>query len=51
MKLKDSCSLDEKLWSNRQYVKKQRHYFTEEGPSSQSYVLFWFFHLFLLVAG
>ena len=34
MKLKDTCSLEEKL---RQPVKKQRHYFTEKCPSSQSY--------------
>ena len=34
MKLKDACSLEEKL---RQHVKKQRHYFVNKGPSSQSY--------------
>ena len=32
MKLKDACSLEEKLWH-----KKQRHYFTDKGPSSPSY--------------
>ena len=37
MKLKDTCSLEEKLWQPRQYVKKQRHYFANQGPSSQSY--------------
>ena len=34
MKLKDACSLEEKL---RQHVKKQRHYFVNKGPSSQGY--------------
>ena len=28
MKLKDACSLEEKLWPHRQHIKKQRHYFT-----------------------
>ena len=38
MKLKDTCSLEEKLWPKpRQYVKKQRHYFANTGPSSQSF--------------
>ena len=37
MKLKDTCSLEEKLSQPRQYVKKQRHYFANKGPSSQSY--------------
>ena len=32
MKWKDICSLEEKLWTT-----KQRHYFTNKGPSSQSY--------------
>ena len=36
MKLKDACSLEEKLIP-RQHVKKQRHYFTNKGLSSQSY--------------
>ena len=36
MKLKDSCSLEEKLWPTL-YIKKQRHYFSNKGPSSQSY--------------
>ena len=34
MKLKDACSLEEKLW---QLIKKQRHYFANKGPSSQGY--------------
>ena len=37
MKLKDACSLEEKLWNPRQCIKKQRHPFADEGPSSQSY--------------
>ena len=46
-KLKDGCSLEEKLWPTkkkkksydqcRQHIKKQRHYFANKGPSSQSY--------------
>ena len=36
MKLKDAYSLGGKLWP-RQYIKKQRHYFANKGPSSQSY--------------
>ena len=34
MKLKDACSLEEEL---RQHTKKQRPYFTDKGPSGQSY--------------
>ena len=37
LKLKDACSLEEKLWPTRQHVIKQRHYFANKGPSSQSY--------------
>ena len=37
MKLKDSCSLEESYDQPRQHIKKQRHYFTDKGPSSQSY--------------
>ena len=37
MKLKDAYSLEEKLWLTWQRIKKQRHYFTDKGPSSQSY--------------
>ena len=37
MKLKDTCSLEEKLWPPRKHIKKQRHYFANNGPSSQSY--------------
>ena len=35
MKLKDTCSLKEKL--GRQHIKKQKHYSTNKGLSSQSY--------------
>ena len=37
MKLKDTCSLEEKLCNPRQHIKKQRHYFADKGPSIQSY--------------
>ena len=41
MKLKDSCSLKEKSYDQpRQHIKKQRHYFANKGPSSQSYAFF-----------
>ena len=36
MKLKDTCSLEEKD-RPRQHIKKQRHYFANKGPSSQGY--------------
>ena len=34
--LKDACSLEEKLDQPRWHNKKQRHYFSNKGPSSQS---------------
>ena len=37
MKLKDFCSLEEKLWPTWQHIKKQRRYFANKGPSSQGY--------------
>ena len=37
MKIKDACSLEERLWPTLQHIKKQRHYFANKGPSSQSY--------------
>ena len=37
MKLKDACSLEEKLWQPRQHIIKQRHDFANKGPSSQGY--------------
>ena len=33
MKLKDACSLEESYDKPRQHNKKQRHYFTNKGPS------------------
>ena len=38
MKLKDACSLKEKLWEPRWHIKKQRQYFANNGPSDQSYI-------------
>ena len=37
MKLKDACYLKESYDQSRQYIKKQRHYFANKGPSSQGY--------------
>ena len=37
MKLKDACPLEERYNKPRQQIKKQRHYFADKGPSSQSY--------------
>ena len=37
MKLKDACSLEEKLDQPRQHIKKQRYYFADQGLSHQSY--------------
>ena len=37
LKLKDACSLEENYDQHRQHFKKQRHYFANKGPSSQSY--------------
>ena len=37
MKLKDTYSLEEKYDQPGQHVKKQRHYFANKSPSSQSY--------------
>ena len=37
MKLKDASSLEEKLDQPRQHITKQRHYFANKSPSSQSY--------------
>ena len=37
MKLKDTCSLEKSYEQPRQHIKKQRHYFANKGPSSQSY--------------
>ena len=37
MKLKDAYSLKKNYDRPRQHIKKQRHYFTNKGPSSQRY--------------
>ena len=37
MKLKDGCYLEESHDQPRQHIKKQRDYFANKGPSSQSY--------------
>ena len=37
MKLKDTCSLEAKLWPTRQHIRMQRHYFANKVPSSLSY--------------
>ena len=37
MKLKDTCSLEESYDKPGQHIKKQRHYFADKDPSSQSY--------------
>ena len=36
MKLKDTCSLEENLWPTWKHIKKQSHYFANQGLSSQS---------------
>ena len=37
MKLKDTFSLEASYDQPRQHIKKQRHYFSNEDPSSQGY--------------
>ena len=37
IKLKDACSLEEKLYQLRQHIQKQRYYFANKVPSSQGY--------------
>ena len=39
VKLKDAWSLEKSYDQTRQHIKKQRHYFANKGPSSQSYDL------------
>ena len=36
MKFKDACSLKKSYDQPRQHMKKQRHYFADKGPSSQT---------------
>ena len=50
MKLKDVCSLEKSYDQPRQYIKKQRHYFTNKGPPSQSYG-FSSSHVWMLMLG
>ena len=40
MKLKDACPWKKSYDQPRQSIKKQRHYFANKGPSSQSYDFF-----------
>ena len=35
--IKDSCFLEESYDKPRQHIKRQRHYFADKDPSSQSY--------------
>ena len=37
MKFKDACSLEKSHDQPRYHIKKERHYFANKGPSSQSY--------------
>ena len=37
LKLKDTCPWKKSYDQPRQHIKKQRHYFADKGPSSQSY--------------
>ena len=37
IKLKDTCSLEKSYDQPRQRIKKQKHHFSDKGPSSQSY--------------
>ena len=37
MKLKEACFLEKNYDQPRQPIKKQRHYFANKGPISQSY--------------
>ena len=40
MKLKDTMTWKKSYDQTRQYIKKQRHYFSNKGPSSQGYGFF-----------
>ena len=50
MKFKDTCFLENSYDQPRYHIKKQRHYFANKGPSSQSYgfssshIWMWKFH-------
>ena len=36
-KIKDTCSMEENLYQHRQHIKRQWHYFSNKGLSSQGY--------------
>ena len=36
IKNKNTCSSKAKLWQTKQHIKKERHHFADNGPSSQS---------------
>ena len=36
IKNKNTCSSKGKLWQTKQHIKKERHHFADNGPSSQS---------------
>ena len=40
MKLKDSCSLERKVWKTRQHIKKQRHHFADQSLCNWNYSFF-----------
>ena len=40
MKLKDTCPWKKSYDQHRQHIKKQRHYFADKDPSSQSFGFF-----------
>ena len=37
MKLKDTYTLEEKLWQPTRHIQKQRHHFADKGLYSESY--------------
>ena len=50
MRLKDTCSLEEKLWETyTKPAKKQKHHLANKGPYRQSYVFFHSFCWYFLI--
>ena len=47
MKLKDACTWKKSYDQPRQHIKKQRHYFANKGPSTQSYAFFFSSHVWV----
>ena len=47
MKVKDACPLEKNYDQPRQHIKKQKHYFANKGPSSQSYGFFQYSHVWI----